>query len=73
MKVGLKIVAGLLALILLYPVLIWSYCLVDDHVLRPDAGKWEYHHGTFWHTCRFADGSDPQYDRQIDLCCPWCR
>jgi hypothetical protein len=70
MKPGLKVVASLLVLVVLYPVLVWGYCLLDDHVLRRDAGKWEYHNGTFWHTHHFADGSDPQYDRQIDLCCP---
>ncbi len=70
MKLSLKIIAGLLMLVLLYPVLVWGFCLVDDYVLRPDAGKWEYHRGTFWHTYHFQDGSDAQYDRQIDLCCP---
>ena len=70
MKLTLKVIVGLLILILLYPALAWAYCLVDDCILRPDVGKWEYHRGTFRHAYHFADGSDPQYDRQIDLCCP---
>ncbi len=53
-----------------YPLLVWVYCFTDDYILRPDTGRWEYHNGTFWHTYHFADGSDPQYDWQIDLCCP---
>jgi hypothetical protein len=70
MKLSLNVLAGLLLLVLLYPVLVCGYCLVDDYVLRRDAGRWEYRGGTFWHTYHFADGSDPQYDWQIDFCCP---
>ena len=69
----LLIVVGVL--VLLYPTLylglVWLYCVTDDYVLRPDAGRWRYQNGTFWHTYNFEDGSDGEYDRQIDLSLPY--
>jgi 4-amino-4-deoxy-L-arabinose transferase-like glycosyltransferase len=64
------IVILLVSLPVSYPLLVWVYCLTDDNILRPDAGRWEYHKGTFWHT--YHDGATDAgvYDRQIDLCCP---
>ena len=69
-RVPLRALAILGSLVLVYPLLVWLYCLTDDYILRPGEGKWEYHKGTFWHTYHFQDGSDAQYDWQIDLCCP---
>ena len=61
------------SLFVLYPFLIWSYCLLDDYVLRPDDGTWVYDNGTFWHTENYYPYPDGTYDRQIDLWPPLAR
>ena len=49
-KVLLKVSVVLVCVVFAYPLLVWVYCLTDDYILRRDAGRWEFHNGTFWHT-----------------------
>ena len=69
MKKAVIVLASLAGVALvIYPLLVWVYCILDDYVLRPDGGKWHFAHGAFWHSYKLRPRSDDAvYDWLIDL------